>query len=267
MKWPNTLTVIRHGQSAYNVLKEKKATDPDFLEFKEAFRDRKKDPERARELALKLVEGGKFSLKNGDHNTKLTPLGKEQARRTGSMLSKIIELPDIVFVSPYERTMRTLDYISEGWPELGEVKRVEDGRLREQEHGLATIYGDWRIFHTLHPEQALLYENEGPYWYRYPQGESVEDVRDRLKDWQYTLTREFSERRVMAVAHHLTKLGLRANLERFGAKEFLRLDREEKPINCGVTIYDGYPELGEDGRLVLREYNQQLYPEDLQVAA
>jgi hypothetical protein len=63
----------------------------------------------------------------------------------------------------------------------------------------------------------------------------------------------------MAVTHHLSILALRANLERFGAPEFQRLDNEEKPINCGVTIYRGNPNAGEDGHLELDRYNQKLY--------
>ncbi len=39
----------------------------------------------------------------------------------------------------------------------------------------------------------------------------------------------------------------------------MRIDNEEKPINCGVTVYEGHPELGSDGKLVLKEYNEKLY--------
>jgi probable phosphoglycerate mutase len=259
VKWPNSLTVIRHGQSAYNILKEAKVTDPEYAEFKKAYNRVERDPERARELALKLVEGGRFSLGVGDHSTSLTEEGRLQARKTGSKLSGLIELPDIIFVSPYERTLHTLEHITEGWPELSEVRIVEDERLREQEHGLATLYGDWRIFQALHSEQAQLRAQEGSYWYRYPQGENVPDVRERTRSWQGMLIREFSGKDVLAITHHLSILALRANQERFGAAEFQRLDDDEKPLNCGVTIYKGNPEIGQDGRLELELYNQKLY--------
>ena len=35
------------------------------------------------------------------------------------------------------------------------VKIIEDERIREQEHGLSSIYNDWRVFFTLHPEQKI----------------------------------------------------------------------------------------------------------------
>jgi len=73
--------------------------------------------------------------------------------------------------------------------------------------------------------------------------------------------RDFHDQNVLVVTHHLTILGMRANLERFDADEFLRIDKEEKPINCGVTIYKGNPKLGKDGqgKLELLAYNSKLY--------
>src|SRR5581483_10344401 len=112
---------------------------------------------------------------------------------------------------------------------------------------------------VMHPEQYELRKMQGAYWYRHPQGESVDDVRERNRSLISTLVREYSEQDVWLITHHLTKLSLRANLERFGEEEFLRLDSEEKPVNCGVTIYRGDPALGRDGKLVLDKYNQQLY--------
>ena len=63
----------------------------------------------------------------------------------------------------------------------------------------------------------------------------------------------------MVVTHHLTILSMRANFERLDAAEFQRLDREEKPINCGVTLYKGRPYAGENGKLVLEAYNKKYY--------
>jgi hypothetical protein len=41
MKWPTELLLIRHAESAYNELKKKKETDPDYRRFRELFeRDR-----------------------------------------------------------------------------------------------------------------------------------------------------------------------------------------------------------------------------------
>lgn len=259
MKWPETLTVVRHGESEYNVLKHIKEEDPLYIEFKKAYNRRKKDPERARKLALQIHEGEKYLLKKGDHKTELTDNGKQQAEITGRKLADLIELPEIIFVSPYERTHQTLGNMAIGWPELSTVPMIEDERLREQEHGLAILYNDWRIFQVLHPEQDDLRQYEGEYWYRYPQGENIPDTRERLRSWLGALTRDYAGQDVLTISHHLTILGLRANLERFGAQQYIDFDKNEKPVNCGVTIYRGNKDLGSDGKLILDKYNQQLY--------
>lgn len=259
MKWPETLTIVRHGESMYNALKQAKEADPRYKEFKKAYNKREKDPETAKELALQLIADRTFMLDFGDHDTPLSEKGHQQAETTGAKLSEKIKLPDVVFVSPYLRTRQTLGSMAVGWPELGEVKIVEEERIREQEHGLALIYNDWRIFNIMHPEQDQLRGLQGSYWYQFPQGESVPQVRERDRSFKNTVTRDYREQNVLVVAHHLQILAARANQERFGADEFIRLDHEEKPVNCGVTIYRGDPDLGQDGRLILDTYNEQLY--------
>jgi broad specificity phosphatase PhoE len=259
MKWPNTLTVVRHGESEYNVLKAKKEVDPTFIELKEAYEHRDVDPLRAMELADQLIAEGKFNLPHGDHATPLTPEGRRQAKITGRKLAKLIPMPDVVFVSPYLRTHQTLAQMAIGWQGLEDIPVVVDERLREQEHGLSTIYPDWRVYNLKNPNQATLRDREGQYWYRYLNGESVPDARERIRSWLGALTRDYAGKNVLTISHHLTKLAIRANLERFGPEEYIRLDLQEKPVNCGVTIYRGFPGLGVDGKLKLDKYNQQLY--------
>ena len=263
MKWPNTLTAIRHGESAYNVLKAQKNEDPLYQEFKKAFNRRQKDPERARQLAQEFIDLGSFVLGVGDHGTPLTERGKLQAEITGSKLKHRIDLPDVLLVSPYDRTQETLDQMKKGWPELADVKEVVEDRICEQQHGLALLYNDWKIFHALHPEQEALYNMEGRYWYRYPQGENVPDVRERMRSEMIAVTRDYHERDVLMVTHHLSILALRANMERLDAAGFCDLDEHDKPRNCSLTIYRGYPDLGENGKLLLDTYNEILYPDDL----
>jgi broad specificity phosphatase PhoE len=256
MKWPETLTLVRHDTSAYNALKSVKEESPLYSTFKKLYEENPESPETLR-LALEIKDS--FALNFGDHDTPLATDIGEQARITGSKLRNLIKLPDIVFVSPFLRTHMTLDKLAEGWPELGGVETKEEERLREQDHGLALIYNDWRVFNTLHPEQRELRSIQGEYWYRYPQGDNVPDVRERLRSWLGTVTRDYAERSILTVTHHLTILSIRANLERLDEKEFIRLDHEEKPINSGVTIYKGHPELGSNGKLILEAYNLKLY--------
>ncbi len=253
MKWPNTLTLVRHGQSEYNVLRAKKDADPLYQEFKKMFR-RNHTSSQTRHLAEQVRH--KFALGVSDYETLLTKEGRRQALATGRELKKHIRTPEVVFISPYLRTRNTFDEMTVGWPELMGAKIVYDDRIREQEHGLSLLYNDWRVFETLHPEQKELHELLGPYWYQYPQGESVSEVRDRIRLFTDMLVREYAEKEVLLITHHLTILSIRANLERLSPEEFVGIDENEKPLNCGVTTYTGDPTAGTNGKLILDQYNR-----------
>ena len=256
MKWPKYAAFLRHLPSAYNILRGFKEADPLYVEFRRNF-EMDPDSKKTRQLAKKVAD--KWRLPTGDHNTRLVEEERHKGVVTGQALRNFLELPDVIFVSPYERTLHTLASLTEGWPELAGVKTLEEERIREQEHGLGLIYNDWRVMHALHPEQRLLYEIEGPYWYRYPQGENVPDVRSRGRDFMATVIREFAEQKVLAVTHHLTILGIRANQERWDAKKFLEVDQTNKPANCSLTFYQGDRSQGKAGRLVLTDYNKVFY--------
>lgn len=261
MKWPELLLLIRHDVSAYNVLRDKKAQDPLYQEFLAEFNAGRTATETTIALAKAIQE--RFALGTGDSETELLDQEARRAEEVGSALRREYpcDPPHIIFVSPYKRTLRTLEGIKRGWPDLRGVKTVEDERIREQEHGLSLIYNDWRVFHVLHPEQALLRKIEGPYWYRYPQGESVPDVRERNRSWMNTVVRDFAEKRILAVTHHLNILAFMANMERWSAEQFIKKDEEDKPINCGVTTYRGNPQRGQNGHFELEFYNRRFHKE------
>lgn len=256
MKWPSSITLIRHGESEYNILREKKAKCVLYQKFKEAF---EKDSESTETVELAKKVQDTFSLGVSDYNTALTEKGARQARETGRNLFSLIHRPDFIFVSPYLRARQTFYQISQEWPDLVKAELSFDDRIREQEHGLSLLYNDWRVFHTFHPEQKKFHDLMGSYWYQYPQGESVSQVRDRSRHFASMLIRECAGKRVLLVTHHLTILSIRANLERLSPEDFTNLDEKEKPINCGVTTYNGISEKGSNGRLELEYYNKQLW--------
>ncbi len=258
MKWPELLLLIRHDVSDYNVLKEKKAKSVLYRRFLRAF---DADPCSQETVALAKLVKREFSLKVGDADTNLCDKDANRACEVGTVLRKKYDgfLPHIIFVSPYKRTRLTFDGLKRGWPELEGIRVVYDERIREQGHGLALLYSDWRVFHALHPEQRELYELEGRYRYCYPQGEDVPMVRERNLLWMNTVVRDFAEKRVLAVTHHLNILSVRANLERWDAEKFIDVDENNKPINCGVTVYRGNPDKGKDGRFELEYYNHKFY--------
>ena len=257
MKWPASITLIRHGQSEYNALRDMKYKDPMYQAFLKAYKSDYRSP-ACMSLAKDVWE--KYGLNVGDYDTKLSGLGHEQARTTGAALARLSKFaPDVVLVSPYLRTRQTLEEMVTGGLDITQAKVVIEDRIREQEHGLSSLYSDWRVFHVHHPEQKLLREQQGPYWYQYPQGESVSMIRDRMRDVTSMMIREFSGLHVMLVTHHLSILSLRANYERLSDVEFIELDKQKKPVNCGVTRYIGNPRTGTDGRLELSEYNTKFY--------
>ena len=258
MKWPELMLLIRHDVSSYNELKEKKARSDLYRRFLSEF-EKNSNSRVTRALALEVQE--KFALNVSDAETPLLDKEAKRAEEVGIAPRKKYaeKIPDVIFVSPYLRTKLTLAGLVRGWKELGELRVIEDERIREQEHGLALLYNDWRVFHSLHPEQGLLYKVEGPYYYRYPQGESVPDVRERNRSWITTVVRDFAEMRVLAVTHHLNILGVRAHLERWNAKHFMEVDEKDKPTNCSVTAYTGNPDKGSDGKFELVYYNRSFY--------
>lgn len=258
MKWPASIALIRHGESEYNALKEKKRKDPEYLEFLKAYNDDYQSP-ACRKLAHLIWK--RYDLGVSDYETPLSALGREQAFKTGAALAQEnIPAPDVILVSPYLRTRETWEEMQRGgFKPSANARVIIEDRIREQEHGLSTLYNDWRILHVFHPEQKLLRDRKGPYWYQQPQGESISMVRDRSRNVTTMLIREFQNRHVLLVTHHLTILSFRANYERLTPEEFIDLDENNKPINCGVTRYIGDSAQGTDGRLVLSEYNTKHY--------
>jgi len=63
----------------------------------------------------------------------------------------------------------------------------------------------------------------------------------------------------LAVTHHLSILSVRTNLERWDADRFIDTDQKNKPINCGVTLYQGNPNEGSEGHFNLQYYNRRFY--------
>jgi len=249
--------IVRHGRSEFNELGPKKNRDPLYRKFSEAYNLDWRSQETFR-LALAVKQ--KFFLPYSQNHTPITEEGMRQARIAGAGLKDVISLPDAVVISPSPRTMDTFECMKEGWPELGEVREVFcDERIREQEHGFMTLFNDMKVFFALHPWQRELYELDGDYFFRFPNGENAPDAKLRLGLWLEDMRKRFANKYVLAVAHFRIILCLRMILEGFDSEEFTRIDREEGPINCGVTMYRKEPARGKFGKLGLVCYNKKLY--------
>lgn len=261
MKWPRQLMLIRHGRSLFNELERVKRSDPDFLIlariFEEGIKNNFQFSDKAVALALKLQE--RYTATISEAEIPLTKLGQTQAYETGRALSANQGVPDVIFVSPYTRARQTLEHLTSGWPKLKNVRVIVDERIRERNIGTLEIFGDPLILYILKPIQARLSRLQGPYHYRWPQGESIVDVQSRNRQWFQTLTRDHSEKFVLVISHGLTISSIRGLLERWTPEEFIQVDHKDPPRNCSLTIYRGDPNLGDDGKLVLKDYNKILY--------
>lgn len=134
-----------------------------------------------------------------DHAIPLSPAGHEQVAATGVALRQVFdEQPVRVYVSPYRRTLQTLDGL--GIDDLIESARQEP-RLREQ---------DWANFQDTADiaRQRKLRDTYGHFFYRFTDGESGADVYDRVSTFLETLHRDWdvqnSPRNVLIVSHGLT---------------------------------------------------------------
>lgn len=252
-----SLTVIRHGESAYNELRERKKADPVYAKFLNLYHLRKSRPDEVRLVATELIDHLKAAVYD-NFETPLTDKGKKQAEATGQQLRTTGFKPDLIVVSPHIRAVETLECVKKGWPEVSGVEVVEEERIREQERGLYLNFNDWRIFTVFYPEQEELMSTQGHYWYRYPQGENIPDVRLRVGSWLSSVT-ESRHKNILAVTHHIPILSVRANLENIPWVNLLELDKTDTPINCGVTRYLMRPGVNNSCRLTLDTYNQKLY--------
>lgn len=105
MKWPASITLIRHAQSAYNELRLRKDRDPEYSRFKAMF-NKHPDSSETRILAEKMR--AQYALNTSDYQTPLSKAGERQAEETGRSMWSEVPIPDIVLVSPYLRTRETL---------------------------------------------------------------------------------------------------------------------------------------------------------------
>src|SRR6202021_2540148 len=128
---------IRHAESAYNELKKKKDADPDYRRFRELF-ERDRGNEETAALARVLQE--RHSLRCSDRETPITTRGERQARITGRRMRETeAEAPEIVFVSPYLRTLETLRLLKEEGPEMAGAREMREEAVRKKDEGVGRL--------------------------------------------------------------------------------------------------------------------------------
>jgi len=233
-KWPQTLWIVRHGQSAGNVARD----------------------------AAELGGLAAIDIADRDVDVPLSPLGEQQADALGDWFGSVPpdQRPEVVLSSPYVRACQTGDRIlaamhaRRGDGSDGDIACVRDERLREKEFGILDRLTPLGI-RARYPELAEQRLHVGKFYFRPPGGESWCDVILRLRSVLDMLTREYRGDRVLVVAHQVTVNCLRYLLDRLDEAEVLALDRLGDVPNCGVTSYQFDPNAGRHGKLVLRLEN------------
>jgi broad specificity phosphatase PhoE len=219
-KWPQTLWVVRHGQSAGNVARDE-----------------------AEAGGLPTI-----AIADRDVDVPLSPLGERQADALGEWFGGLPVKPDVVLCSPYVRARQTARRIVAA-AGLDDSTPRTDERLREKEFGILDRLTRVGI-RAKYPELAEQRLHVGKFYFRPPGGESWCDVILRLRSFLEMVTREYRKERVLVVAHQVTVNCMRYLLERLDEAQILGIDREADVPNCGVTSYEFDPAAGHHGKLV-----------------
>ncbi|KAK4739188.1 hypothetical protein R3W88_002885 [Solanum pinnatisectum] len=144
-----------------------------------------------------------------NHKIELTEKGIEQAKQTGIRIKKLISENDnnwkvFFYVSPAERTRRTLREIGGSFPKRRVMGVKEESRLRELNFG---NYHDPASIGKIKEERVTY----GRFYYRVPGGETGAEVYDRISSYIECLRRDIEmkkflceETNIIIVTHGLS---------------------------------------------------------------
>ncbi len=227
-RWPATLWLVRHGESAGNVARD----------------------------AADLAGLQRIDIAGRDVDVPLSPRGERQADALGRWFARGLEdgRPEVILASPYARAMDTARRFREAGGAPADLPVCVDERLREKEFGVLDGLTTAGIRATM-PEQAEFRRLLGKFYHRPPGGESWCDVILRLRSLMDTVSLHHGGQRVMIVAHQVVVLCMRYVLETMTEDGILAIDRAGDVANCAVTEYRFDPAIGQHGGLSLARYN------------
>jgi broad specificity phosphatase PhoE len=223
-KWPDTIWIVRHGQSAGNVARD-----------------------AAEAAGLPLID-----IMTRDMDTPLSDLGREQAIALGRWFGEMSaeERPTVVLCSPYVRARETAHIALEAAGLSRDTLTFNtDERLREKEFGILDRLTKHGILQK-YPELGEQRAHVGKFYFRPPGGESWCDVILRLRNVIDTITREYRRERVLIVGHQVIVSCFRYLFERLTEEQILEMDRVGNIPNCSVTSYEFDASRGKTGKLV-----------------
>ena len=227
--WPDRLWIVRHGQSAGNVARDRAELAADHL----------------------------IDLETRDADTPLSGLGREQSRALGDWFSRLPPdmQPTTLMSSPFVRSRQTMEAVARALGTPDEHVLVDE-RLREKEFGVLdgyTIAGIKAKFPDLAAQRASV----GKFYFRPPGGESWCDVILRLRSVTEVLRRDYVGERVLIVAHQVIVNCFRYLFECMDEAEIIEIDRQADVPNCSVTTY-AMDRAAPDARFRLEVANMEL---------
>lgn len=222
--WPLTLRLVRHGESAGNVARD-----------------------RAELEGLEVID-----IDERDIDVGLSPLGDRQALALGKHIARQDRRPTVIWSSPYRRAADTAALlVTEG---RFEIDVVLDERLREREFGILD-----RLTHhgieARYPDEAASRARLGKFYHRPAGGESWCDVGLRVRSVLDSLAREHAGEDVVIVAHQVVVYMFRYVLERMTEPEVLAASRSEELANCSITSYSQHT-VGRSSGMQLERFNE-----------
>jgi broad specificity phosphatase PhoE len=210
-RWPSTIWVVRHGQSAGNVARD-----------------------AAEAAGLPVID-----VAERDIDTPLSALGREQAQALGRWFGGLPEAqrPQVLLCSPYVRARETARLLRDSAGLAHDELRLRvDERLREKEFGVLDRLTRFGI-RQKYPELSEQRAHVGKFYFRPPGGESWCDVILRLRSLLEMVTREHGGERVLVVGHQVIVNCMRYLIECLDEEQVLALDARGDVPNCGVTSY------------------------------
>ena len=229
---PLEIVLVRHAESIRNQVKK----DESFF---------------ADEYARNKVRG------ISDEEVELTEAGKSQARITGHVLKQRYGIFDYIYHSGYKRTKQTADEMLKNYSE-SEKDRMKvrmSSFIRERDPGYAYDMTEEEA-KKYFPWMSEYWATFGGYFAVPPGGESLAQVTERIYLFMDTLFRDRAGQKVLIVTHAGAIRSFRFLLERWSYEQALKFSSEQKPLNCGVTIYEYNKH---DNHLDLKSYNSTYY--------
>jgi ribonuclease H / adenosylcobalamin/alpha-ribazole phosphatase len=209
-RWPKTLWIIRHGESAGNVAS-----------------------------AIAEREGSeRFRLDMRDADVPLSQRGEQQALALGQWFAARSDQakPDTILVSPYVRARQT----AQGFLKAGgcsyNTPILIDKRLREKECGILDGLTPDGIA-AYHPDQSMQRKLLGKFYHRPPRGENWCDVIQRLRALIDRITLHHADQNIMVIAHEVIVFCMRYIIENLDEAAILAIDAQGDVANCAITEY------------------------------